>query len=235
MDKSALSLVFINGAQVEVSLKWNYQSIFHHWHSIWSQTFKEVDEAKTTFSDQFTRQDEIMGLFFEGRCIAACCHRVVDLSLSSFNSDSYFEPWPAEAISKLRRDGDLIVIDSQISVDPNFRKLHSDIRIIELMTLLSLRHLTVLPVASITAAARNLRSMNEMFEKFAPETLVPNVTYHGEETSLYAFYPRQVRFDKTSAELVELADDLLAEARRSKFINPILNSQAVQKLFKKTA
>lgn len=135
-----LSLVFISGNQVENQMIEHYKKIYQHWEQIWSATFQEIEEKDRFFSDHFTRQDEVMALFHQQECIAVCCHRIVDMALPSFKKDSYFQAWSEEAILKLTKNGSQIVIDNQISVDPNYRKLKNGMRIIELMTYLTFRH-----------------------------------------------------------------------------------------------
>ena len=224
MNSNDLSLIFIAGNQVESQMIESYKEIFSHWQRVWSETFKEVEGSQTLFSDDFTRQDEIMALFYKTTCISICCHRLGNLALPSFKKDSYFKAWSDESIQALAKDGQSIIIDSQISVDPEHRKLEGGIRVIELMTCLSLQHLTQLKVSGITAAARNLRSMNQVFEKFNPVLLEKEVLLHGEETNLYAFYPSQDLFQNSASELLRIGDRLLQFSIRSQFINPFFSS-----------
>jgi hypothetical protein len=223
MDNSELYLVFVSGSQVEDQMIETYKKVYQHWESVWSDTFREIEGKRQFFSDHFTRQDEVMALFYKEDCIAVCCHRLANMALPSFKKDSYFQAWPEEAIAKLRRDGDKVVIDNQISVDPGFRKLHANIKFIELMSYLSFRHLSTLAASSITAAARNMRSMDSLFEKFGPEHLAKDVIFHGEATSLYALYPSQMTFHNVSPASRELGDHLLASAVRSRMINPFFS------------
>lgn len=220
MRSSEFSLVFVAGNRVEPELLEKYKTIYNHWHTIWSATFQEIDEGDGLFSDQFTRQDEILALFHNDVCVAVCCHRLVDMRMPSFKKDSYFEPWTDYALQRLRKNGDKVIIDSQVSVDPKFRKMQNGMKFIDLMAYVSFLHLSRLQISSITAASRNLRSMDSVFEKFGPEHLEKDVLYHGESTSLYALFPEQITFDNVSAELRTFGDDLLLRPVRSKLIDP---------------
>jgi hypothetical protein len=225
MESSDFSTFFVSGNQVESRLVDKYKKIYQHWDSIWSAAFQEVNEGDRFFSDHFTRQDEIMALFYKDECISVCCHRLANMALPSFRKDSYFQAWPDDAIAKLRSQGDQVVIDNLISVDPRFRKLQNGIKFIELMSYMSFRHLSRLKASSITAASRNARSMNSIFEKFEPMVLASDVIFHGESTSLYALFPEQMSFRNIAPDLRGFGDDLLLNAQRSQTIHSFFSEK----------
>lgn len=224
MKQNQYRLVVINGHEVEPSLLPDYQRVYDHWNSVWSATFQEVESQKKFFADNFTRQDEIVALFDGDICIAAMCHRLMDIRMQPFQKDSYFEPWPAADYAELGAYGDKVVIANQFSVDPNYRRTTSnDMRTSELIAYLSFSHLARLPVSGITGTTRNARSANAVFEKY-PHTKLADVVYHGEETSLYAFYPHKMSFEQISEPVRELGDYLWQTVRMSECVHPIFKS-----------
>lgn len=224
MKQSNYRLCVINGREVEANMLLDYQRIYQHWYGVWSQTFNEVTGEKMFFSDNFTRQDEIVALMDGDKCIAAVCHRLIDMRSGAFQKDSYFEAWPEEAYLKLGKYGDKAVIASHISVAPAYRRTTTGLRTSELAAYLSLIHLSQLPISGITGSSRNTRGMDSLFEMFQPEKLIEEVIYHGESTTLYSFYPRTMGFSAISAPVRQMGDQLWQEARMSEYLHPIFKT-----------
>lgn len=217
-------LCVINGREVESSLLQDYKNIYHHWHSVWSQTFKEVSGSGMLFSDNFTRQDEIVAVMKDGKCISAVCHRLFDFRTTAPRNDSYFESWPEQAFNQLGKNGHTIVIAGQLSVDPEYRKTQSGIRMSELTTYLSLGRLQHLPISGISIAARNSRGMDSLFRVYQPETLCEEIILHGEPTSLFGLYPPTMSSTGVPEAIRTLGDELWANAMMSKFLHPIFKT-----------
>ena len=217
-------LCVISGREVENSLLHEYQKIYNHWHSVWSQTFKEVSGNATLFSDNFTRQDEIIAVMKNDKCISAVCHRLFDFRTTAARNDSYFESWPEDAFHRLGKNGPTIVIAGQLSVDPEYRKTQSGIRMSELTTYLSLGRLQHLPISGISIAARNARSMDSIFRVYQPETLREEITLHGEPTSLFGLYPPTMSSSGVPESIRALGDELWANATMSKLLHPIFKT-----------
>jgi hypothetical protein len=95
------------------------ENAYEVWRDAWRATFEELDGKTELFSDEFTRQDEVGVLSLAGRCIAVTGMRWLDLSLARAREDSYFKPWPAEAVLALG-DG-IIGISSNAVVHPDWR------------------------------------------------------------------------------------------------------------------
>jgi hypothetical protein len=95
--------------------------VYEHWHDVWSRTFFELDGAECTYSDDFTRQDEVGALFQDDEFVGLTAHRWVDLRVRADREDSYFRAWPAEAVDAAARLGPLLCIGSHLTVAPAFR------------------------------------------------------------------------------------------------------------------
>src|SRR5262245_36352887 len=87
---SSLSLKIFYPNAVSADELGDYNRAFSFWYEVWLETRKEVDEHLATPSDSFSRQSEIMVLYYHGRPIATCCHRYVDLRQQCILHDSYF-------------------------------------------------------------------------------------------------------------------------------------------------
>ncbi|MFS4457589.1 hypothetical protein [Bdellovibrio sp. HCB2-146] len=217
-------LCVINGREVETALLSDYQKIYEHWHSVWSQTFKEVSETAALFSDNFTRQDEIIAVMKDGKCVSAVCHRLFDFRTKAARNDSYFEAWPDDAFERLGKNGPTVVIAGQLSVDPAYRRTQNGLRLSELTTYLSLGRLEKLKVDGISIAARNSRGMDSLFKVYSPETLREEITLHGEPTSLFGLYPPTMTSSAVPLQIQKLAKELWSQATMSQFLHPIFKT-----------
>jgi hypothetical protein len=165
--------------------------VYDVWKSVWTKTLRDLDGAERLYSDDFTKQDEIIVLYFESKPVALVCHRFVDISLQMNQDDSYFKPWPKKAILSLQKDGNNIAIGSQITILPDFRKTVWDgIPLKELITALSLDTLRAKPIDAITGVMRADKGMNDLFFRCGATALLKNVTFHNVPVDLVAFFPK---------------------------------------------
>lgn len=99
-----------------------YDLCFKAWHETWEKTYQQDFNSKDKLSsDEFTRQDDILALFYEGQCFALSFFSHVDMQDSSALLDSYFACWPESAIKGLSAKGSEVVICSQFTVCEKFR------------------------------------------------------------------------------------------------------------------
>ncbi|MGZ3787545.1 MAG: hypothetical protein ACXVLQ_03435 [Bacteriovorax sp.] len=100
-----------------------YDQSFKAWHETWEKTYKiDFHSNKDLASDEFTRQDEIIVLFYKGECAALCFFSDVNINDKSTRLDSYFQCWPENAMEALSAQGPNIIVCSQFTVCENFRK-----------------------------------------------------------------------------------------------------------------
>lgn len=99
-----------------------YDLSFKAWHETWEKTYQlDFHSTKKLPSDEFTRQDEILALFYAGECFALSFFSNVNMKDDTACLDSYFSPWPRNAIEGLCAHGTNVVICSQFTVCENFR------------------------------------------------------------------------------------------------------------------
>lgn len=94
-------------------------SAYGAWRDGWSATFRELDGKSEIYSDEFTRQDQLGVLMYEGRCVSVTGLRWLDLSLPMSGHDSYFRTWPRHIMDTL--GSGLIGITSNTIVPSDWR------------------------------------------------------------------------------------------------------------------
>lgn len=100
-----------------------YDLSFKLWHETWDKTYREdFNSLRRLFSDEFTRQDDILVLFYKGECAALSFFTDVNMNDEAAQKDSYFKSWPIEAIEKLCSKGSNLVICTQFTVNEKFRQ-----------------------------------------------------------------------------------------------------------------
>lgn len=178
-----------------------YDLAFKSWHETWENTYRnDFHSDKTLTSDEFTRQDEILVLFYKGDCAALCFFSHVDLLDFSATLDSYFSCWPLEARSGLCHYGSDVIICSQFTVMENFRLEgapemdHVPWKII-LMGMLS-KYFLHSDKSAMTGTMRVNKGMGKLTALFGTVPLIENMEYQaGKDTTLVdlvAFYQENV-------------------------------------------
>ncbi len=100
-----------------------YDLTFKAWHETWEKTYQEdFRSGKRLNSDTFTRQDEILSLFYRGECFALCIFSHINLDEEQTQLDSYFNCWSEEAIQKLATKGPNVITCTQYTISKDFRR-----------------------------------------------------------------------------------------------------------------
>lgn len=121
-----------------------YFAAYSCWMGVWTQTYRELCQKDKIMSDDFSRQDEVMALFREDKCLGMVFMRSESFSDPAIWHDSYFSSWPAFAINRLSRHGDKFTIVSYMTgaQDERGKPVEGKMKIQELlMSLSSLRFL----------------------------------------------------------------------------------------------
>lgn len=99
-----------------------YDLSFKAWHETWESTYqRDFNSEKELNSDNFTRQDEVLSLFYDDKCFAVCIFTHLDMNDEIARKDSYFNSWPPEAIKALCCRGPNIITCTQYTICKNFR------------------------------------------------------------------------------------------------------------------
>lgn len=168
------------------------ESVYHLWKKLWTESYIEMGKDPLVVSDTFTRQHEVLALFYKGAPIASVCHRYVHLNADSTYEDSYFKnSWSDQEITHLKSLTGVGVLGSQISLDKNFRKSASGIDIKRLISFISLKYAQNLKVEVILGMMRLDRGMEKVFYEAGATVLARARQYYATTVDLVAFYPNK--------------------------------------------
>lgn len=184
-----------------------YDKAYSQWRDTWGTHFKERDHLTHLYSDNFTRQDDILGLFWKDTCLALVCFRYIDLNIAAHRDDSYFEPWRPEDLTKLGKFGNNVAIGSQISIVSGCPQFENSVRMREIILYLSYVHMKESGVAAYTGTARKDKGMHETFSQYGAQTLNSDVSFHHGLVEIMAFYPQHIK-PKIRPEVVEVGSFL---------------------------
>jgi hypothetical protein len=171
-----------------------YNDAFELWYRVWLETRKEVDDKLATPSDSFSRQSEILVLYFGNRPIATCCHRYIDLRHRCSILDSYFSPsiWPDSVKAIVPSLGQTCLLGSHIFIDPDFRKGKSGLPIKNIVCSLSLAHVNGTKPDVFLGMTRIDRGISKVFHDSGAVSLHENVNWYQIPVDLIAFFPKAV-------------------------------------------
>lgn len=103
-----------------------YNSAYRLWHSVWSETLKELDGVEKLFSNEFTRHDFFAAIFKGEDAISLTCYSGIDLKLDARKNDAWFESWPQDFLQKETEREAEILIGAWYCVAPEYRKSRLD-------------------------------------------------------------------------------------------------------------
>lgn len=184
----------------------DYNEAFSFWYDVWLETRREVDDTLATPSDSFSRQSEIMVLYSDGKPIATCCHRYVDLRHRCVIHDSYFtsEIWPASVMARIPGLGQTCVLGSHIFIHPAFRKCNSGLPIKNIVCALSMTHINATGPDVLLGAARIDKGIHKVFHHAGAQSLRADASWYHIPVDLIALYPKQtpMRIDAQYEDIV---------------------------------
>jgi len=119
----SLELYLIPGRGIAKKYEDIYNKTYEMWKRTWQQTILNEWSDKETiiFSDDFTRQDEIMTLFYNGDCVGCVFFRYVDFDEYTHREDSYFKSWNELALKRLTKNGKKVFVASYFTLAEEFR------------------------------------------------------------------------------------------------------------------
>jgi hypothetical protein len=174
-----------------------YDSAYQLYKSVWTQTMTEVHgKEHKLFSDDFTRQDYIQAVFFDGQCIALDCLRVIDLKNPADFDDSWFSDWDKKHLIELSKKGHTqCLVNSHFTVHEDHRKAsqNEEHHVSYILGCLSVLHQLDLKFPVMLGMMRNNRSMNKLGQEWGASTLEANVPHYNIPSDLVAFFADNVR------------------------------------------
>ncbi|AUN98407.1 hypothetical protein C0V70_09880 [Bacteriovorax stolpii] len=195
-DKIDAYLLFGNMKNNPKNLHSIYQKSFRCWHETWTDYFNNEYKLNAKLnSNEFTRQDEILALFYQGECFAVTFFKEVNWGDETASLDAYFNSWSAEALLGLRQKGDNILICSQFTVAKKFRQQKTDIRWKYILSGFNMKRFLESTADAMTGTMRVSKGMGRMSVEAGATPLslnVPCPDHEGEAVDLVAFFHQEV-------------------------------------------
>jgi hypothetical protein len=189
---TSLRIVSLRGANPFPDQLSDYKSAYALWKMVWLETFKELDGVDRIFSDDFSRQDEILCLFRGPICLAVGVMRWRNLDMPSVRDDSYFEMWPTKALEILGSNGKNIVIASNLAVHPMARRNALGLPMKDVMLGLLVKRFLESGADAMTGAMRADRGMHTAAYQLGASVLESNLVLHNSPVELVAFFPQNM-------------------------------------------
>lgn len=205
MDIQKLRAEVFYPQQVPDSQMTDYNAVFDLWYKIWVETRLEVNPNLPTPSDNFSRQDEIIGLFYDDQPIATICHRYVDLQQRCVMHDSFFTGlWTDQVKESLAQHGRWFVLGSHVFIDPQFRKMASGYPTKNIVCQLSFYRLNAAKADGVIGLMRKDKGMHDVFYKAGAQPLIQDVHFYQIPVDIVMFHTKKkdIIIDQTDLDLI---------------------------------
>ncbi len=106
-----------------------YTATYNMWLEVWKNSYKFFGwDPSKVYSDQWCRQDLILGLYKNDKPIGAAFFDEKNLRLPLFYNDSFFRMWPKELLDKISRwpNSEKALICTLFTIAPEYRKKNSE-------------------------------------------------------------------------------------------------------------
>lgn len=179
----ALEFYVLPGKCAPKAYQDKYNSTYACWKKLWDATFqKEFQLDEELYSNDFSRQDEVLALFYENQCVGLCCLRIVDFREEATLADNYFRKWPEISRARLRSYGDRTVICSNLTLSYEFRKGYLGVSWKDLLSTFAVQRFLQLDCDSMAAAVRRRRGMDKATYQVGFRPIFQDLPYLGEES-----------------------------------------------------
>lgn len=122
-DINKLEMIIFDGKNLGRNEVEKYNKAYMCWRENWEHAYTmELGNKNFLPSDQFSRQDEVMTIFYDGECAGVTFYNWAKSDDIWLRQDSYFKNWPDEAFNKLCSHGKHVAVASFFTVDFKFRK-----------------------------------------------------------------------------------------------------------------
>lgn len=204
-----LALATETGGGLEADFRWrlallnrhglgtweDYRSAYQTWKDCWFEVYRSIGKHHLAHSNAFTESDAITGLFYDDKCAALLIHRLVDFTEEIWRDDSYFEPWPEEALNRLTANGSKVLICSHYTVGKEFRKdgkYQFPYAVKDFIAGVSFRYFLSTEADVMTGNMRNARGVQKSFYKWGATPLLTDVPCNGETSDLVGVFRDKV-------------------------------------------
>jgi len=191
-DMNRMRLILMPGKSPPPHLDEYYLKAYECWRQVWKDTFVELNGNDQIYSDDFVRQDEVCAIFLDDICLATTFFNWVDFRFPTAQDDSYFKVWTIDAIAKLTKHNPVVLVCSYFTLNLKCRRGALGLNMKEILLSAIVRRFQDTDVRSMTGTVRNNRGVNTVCYRHGAEPLEKDLTLHGVEVDLLAFYQETV-------------------------------------------
>lgn len=168
--------------------QWMLDEAYELWSAVWRETFLELENRRALPSDDFTRQDELLTLWYANRCVALTAIRWVDFEQRCFHNDSYFAAWPPNALDVICSAGTNVCIPSYATIAKPWRHAAGGL-LKDVLFAVTTQRCVASGADVIVGTTRNDKGINEVCRRNGYLPLARDLTYHSVSVDLVAFWP----------------------------------------------
>jgi hypothetical protein len=198
VDFDQLDVYLINGNLKlnPKSLESIHQKSFKCWHDVWGDYYTNEHPSNHRLnSDEFTRQDDILAVFYKGECFGITFFKEVHFNDITAPLDSYFELWPQHAMDALISRGKKISICSQFTIAQNYRGKTTDIQWKYVLFGFIMKRFLESEMDGMTGTMRVKRGMGRISYEAGAVPLLQKLVYkdhEDESVDLVGFFHKEV-------------------------------------------
>lgn len=186
-----LQLVVLPGQRPPSWLKKMYEAAYITWKTVWEDAAKEIENFPTKlYSNDFTRQDEVLAVFLGDECTSLGFWTELDMSYITSCEDQYFQSWDEHCLGELTKFGPIVGKYSYFTVAKPYRQWSRDVGVslTDLQVALFGFRLLDSRCSAMTGTTRNNRKINLVCERGGAQLIRKDVMQYGSEVDLMAWY-----------------------------------------------
>ena len=173
-----------------------YNKTFSSWYETWdSFLHQEHHSPHKLNSNEFTRQDDVLALFYKGECFAITFFKEINWEDPTARLDAYFNPWTLDAIVGLTARGNNILNCSQFTITAAFRNIKANIPWKYILSAFNMKRFLESTADAMTGTMRVKKGMGKMSVEAGATPLALNVVcndHEAEPADLVAFFHPEV-------------------------------------------
>ncbi len=171
--------VRLSGSPPDVKYLEYYDAAYDCWKKVWIEAFRGLGISKPFVSDEFTRQEEILTIFYGQQCVGMMFFRIVDLSIYAYQNDTYFKLWTLQDLKNLAEHGPLIAVMSNMTISTDWRKTSYDLSMKDLVVYYTCQRFKDSQTHGMATFTRNSKNVNKLAERFGGICIRSNIENYG--------------------------------------------------------
>jgi hypothetical protein len=209
LNANDLEIILLPGKNPPKQFLAKYNQAYLCWRQTWEHAFKlEMNHHEVFFSDNFTRQDEVLALFYKGECVGLTFFRGVNFAEKGTCQDSYFEYWPETSVHALCKHGKRIYVISQFTIHMDYRKNYFDLSLRDLLVGLCYERFVNTDYDAGATAVRVQKHMEQAVSKVGATTLASNMPYDfDQKVDLISYFHDKIH-ESTVPGIAELVNQI---------------------------